>query len=574
MEQLRTALGAIFSTSRYHRLTDQARARTIYLISAGLLVLATIMLWVLTFPDTGEVLWQRAMRDPSLGFPMVSLYVLTTAALLLTRFGRLNAGAVALIITWSLSFGLSAALTGLYTAATGMIIISTILLPALLLRTAGLTLGVLLTFGLMILGLMLRPSLAEPLPATIEAEFLTNSLVLAIFILLVYAFIRFTQLTREESALEAAEERFRLSEVTSQITRHISNRLALEDTLTEAVNYIVANYPDVYHAQIFLVDESDRRARLAASTGEAGRKLLELQHQLEVGSQSVIGQVTANGKPLVARARALGTIHRPNEYLPDTRVEAAFPLISGDKVIGALDLQSSNSVAFTEIDLPVFQTLADHIAIAIDNARLFEETSRQANENKKLAEQSQQTLRRVEELNRRLTGRAWSEFLGMGQHQLGLDIDFESDAVWHSAAWTPELEAAAQENTLVERVENGRRILVMPVQVRGEVIGAMEFELDADGLLSEEDRQLIEEVSQRFGLAAENARLFSESQRIAQREALINEVGARLQATSNVENTLTEAARSLQHMLKAERVSIRLGEPPAVNGNGKDGRHD
>src|SRR5690606_24582815 len=144
-------------------------------------------------------------------------------------------------------------------------------------------------------------------------------------------------------------------------------------------------------------------------------------------------------------------IHRPNEYLPDTRVEAAFPLISGDKVIGALDLQSSNSVAFTEIDLPVFQTLADHIAIAIDNARLFEETSRQANENKKLAEQCQQTLRRVEELNRRLTGRAWSEFLGMGQHQLGLDIDFESDAVWHSAAWTPELEAAAQENRLVER---------------------------------------------------------------------------------------------------------------------------
>jgi GAF domain-containing protein len=127
---------------------------------------------------------------------------------------------------------------------------------------------------------------------------------------------------------------------------------------------------------------------------------------------------------------------------------------------------------------------------------------------------------------------------------------------------------------LVERVENGRRMLVMPVQVRGEVIGAMEFELDSDGQLSAEDRQLIEEVSQRFGIAAENARLFSESQRIAQREALINEVGARLQATSNVENTLTEAARSLQHMLKAGRVSIRLGEPPVTNGNGKDGRHD
>jgi GAF domain-containing protein len=574
MEQLRAVLGVIFATSPYSRLTDRERARTIYLISVGLIVLATVMAIVLVFPDTGEALWQRAMRDPSLGFPLASLYVLTSTALLLTRIGRLNAGAVVLVITWSLSFGLSAALTGLYTAATGMILISTVLLPALLLRTAGLTLGVLLTTGLMVIGLMLRPSLAPPLTGSAESEFVTNTLVLAIFVMLVYAFIRFAHLTREESALEAAEERFRLSEVTSQITRRISNRLGLADTLTESTNYIVANYPDVYHAQIFLVDESGRRARLVASTGEAGRKLLELKHQLEVGSQSVIGQVTASGKPVIARARALGTIHRPNEYLPDTRVEAAFPLIIGDRVIGALDLQSSNAVAFTQADQPVFQTLAEHIAIAIDNARLFEETAKQVSENKRLAEQSQQALRRVEELNRRLTGRAWSEFLGMGQRQLGLDIDFESDAVWHNAAWTPELEAAAQENTLVERVENGRRVLVMPVQVRGEVIGAMEFELDADGMLPAEDRQLIEEVSQRFGLAVENARLFAESQRIAQREALINEVGARLQATSNVETTLTEAARSLQHMFKGGRVSIRLGEPPSINENGKDGRHD
>jgi GAF domain-containing protein len=574
MEQLRTALGAIFSTARYSRLTDQERARTIYLISVGLIILATIMAVALVFPDTEEAVWQRATHDPVIGFPMVSLYILTSAAYLLTRFGRLNAGAVALVLTWSLSFGASAALTGLYTAYAGMILISTILLPALLLRTAGLTLGVLLTITLMTLGLALRPNLSPVMMGSVESEFLTNLLIMTIFILLVYAFIRYAHLTREESTLEAAEERLRLSEVTSQITRRISNRLGLADTLNEAVDYVVNNYADVYHAQIFLVDETGKRARLAASTGEAGRKLLELQHQLEVGSQSVIGQVTATARPLIARARALGTIHRPNEYLPDTRVEAAFPLIIGDRVIGALDLQSSNAVAFTQTDQPVFQTLADHIAIAIDNARLFEETSKQLNENQRLAEQSQQALRRVEELNRRLTGRAWAEFMGMGQRQLGLDMDFESDAVWYNAAWTPELEAAAQENTLVERVENGRRLLVMPVQVRGEVIGAMEFELDAEGLLSPEDRQLIEEVSQRFGLAAENARLFAESQRIAQREALINEVGARLQATSNVENTLTEAARSLQHMLKAGRVSIRLGEPPVTNGNGKDGRHD
>jgi hypothetical protein len=80
-------------------------------------------------------------------------------------------------------------------------------------------------------------------------------------------------------------------------------------------------------------------------------------------------------------------------------------------------------------------------------------------------------------------------------------------------------------------------------------------------------------VSERFGLAAENARLFEESRRIAQREALINEVGTRLQASSGVETTLMEAARSLQQMLKANRVSIQLGEPPVAQSaaNGKDG---
>jgi hypothetical protein len=73
-------------------------------------------------------------------------------------------------------------------------------------------------------------------------------------------------------------------------------------------------------------------------------------------------------------------------------------------------------------------------------------------------------------------------------------------------------------------------------------------------------------------LAAESNRLFETSQRVAQREALVNEISTRLQASNNVEMTLNEAARSLRSTLKANRVTIRLGTPPATtNGNTQDG---
>src|SRR5690606_17414526 len=290
----------------------------------------------------------------------------------------------------------------------------------------------------------------------------------------------------------------------------------------------------------------NRQTRAAGSQyGRTGPSTAGLAAQPYVGSQSVIGQVTASGQPVIARARTVGSVHRPNEYLPDTKVEAAFPLIIGDKVIGALDLQSTGYWAFPNTDLPIFQTLADHIAIAIDNARLFEQTEQRLKENQLLAEQSQEALRRVEQLNRRLTGLAWSEYLGSSRLESGLDVDFDSGVTQPATDWTPDLEAAARDHTVIGRESDGQRVLVVPVQVRGVAIGAIEFELDADNELTTEDRQLIAEVSERFGLAAENARLFSESQLIAQREALINEIGARLKASSNVETTRSEAARSL-----------------------------
>lgn len=129
------------------------------------------------------------------------------------------------------------------------------------------------------------------------------------------------------------------------------------------------------------MDEDNQWALLRASTGEPGRQLLAINHKLECGSKSVIGQVTQYGEPSLALDTAdANVIHKPNPYLPLTRSEMALPLFVQGAVVGALDVQSNEPNAFTTEDIQALTTLAAQISVAIDNARLYEETDRRAQE--------------------------------------------------------------------------------------------------------------------------------------------------------------------------------------------------
>ncbi|MCU0514420.1 MAG: GAF domain-containing protein, partial [Anaerolineae bacterium] len=214
---------------------------------------------------------------------------------------------------------------------------------------------------------------------------------------------------------------------------------------------------------------------------------------------------------------------------------------------------------FSPEDLAAFQALSDSLSLVIDNVRQFEAARQRIQENQRLAEQSRQALREVERLNKRLIGRAWTEFLRNETQNIGLDVNFETGETRADPFWTTTLDEAARVNHIVQK----SHLIAVPLRVRGQIIGAMEFELDENGEFAPEDLELIQEISERFGLAAENTRLVEESQRVAQREALINEISSRMQSTNNVEATLTEAARSLYETLQARRVSIRLGAAPA-----------
>jgi GAF domain-containing protein len=362
---------------------------------------------------------------------------------------------------------------------------------------------------------------------------------------------------------QAATQRLRMVEVSAEITQRIFQRTEPDILMTETVNLVRDRFDDIYHAQIFIIDDISQDAVLQASTGEAGRELLGRGHRLDVGSQSVIGQVTLRGEPVLARDTSGDPVHRRNELLPNTRTELALPLIASDQIIGALDVQSLQANAFTEEDIGTLQTLANQIAIAIDNARLFTEQQTIGMDNERLARQAREQLTQIQELNRRLTRHAWGEYMDRQELIPALTIDFDTESMTPNAEWTPALTEAVNDSRLVIQ-EDDQPTMAVPLNIRGQVIGAMEFELEPGLEIDPEQAALVEDVANRLALSLESARLYDEAQRLARREAIINDIGVQLQSASGVEGALVTAAQGVQSALDATRVTIRLGTPPSM----------
>jgi GAF domain-containing protein/DNA-binding response OmpR family regulator len=201
--------------------------------------------------------------------------------------------------------------------------------------------------------------------------------------------------------LEAASAIQRQNEylaTSAEIGRLVTSTLDLETLFNRTVNLILERF-DFYHAAIFIIEETGFNAVLAAATGKAGEEMLRRRHSLPVGSKSIVGAVTSSGAPMIVNDTASDPTHRPNPLLPETRAEAAIPLRIGDRIIGAIDIQSTTPNAFTESDIAVLQTLADQVAVAIDNARSYE--------------LAQQAIREMRELDR-----LKSQFLANMSHEL------------------------------------------------------------------------------------------------------------------------------------------------------------
>lgn len=342
-------------------------------------------------------------------------------------------------------------------------------------------------------------------------------------------------------------------ETTQEISRVAVTQRDLQVTMNQAVNLIVERFGNIYHAQIFLLDTDRRYALLRASTGDVGRELLARGHRLAVGSVSVIGQVTSQGELIIARDTAASEVHRRNEFLPDTRAELAIPLKIGERIIGALDVQSKESATFDDEQIRVLQTLADQLAIAIENTRLYQE--------------SVQRLRNIQDRNREEVKFMWQEYMFDRRQQrlvrqAGTPTDAELNLLREQAMQSgkPAIGDITERDTLP---------IAVPVLVRGEPIGVVAYEIPAKDY-SGNKLQLAQELAERLALSMDNTRLYEQSQRATERERLVNEISAKLTTQTDVSEILQTAVREVGQALRAPQVSIRLSRKDANQPNPDD----
>lgn len=178
-------------------------------------------------------------------------------------------------------------------------------------------------------------------------------------------------ITNAKKDEEALQRRNTYLSASADIGRLITSTLDLPTIFNRTVNLVAERF-GYYHAAIFLVDEDRATAIFEEGTGAAGAAMKERRHTLAVGSASIVGEVTKAGSVVVVNDVVNSTVHRFNPLLPETRAEAAIPLRAGGRTIGALDIQASQAGAFSEDDIAVLQTLADQVAVSIENARSYE----------------------------------------------------------------------------------------------------------------------------------------------------------------------------------------------------------
>lgn len=209
-------------------------------------------------------------------------------------------------------------------------------------------------------------------------------------------------------------------EASAEISRATASILDPQELMQSTVDLIRTRF-NYYHVTLFLLDETSEWAVAQASTGKVGQQMVDprTRHRLAVGGQSMVGWVCAHNRSRVALDVGADAVHFDHPLLPHTRSEIVLPLRVGERLLGALDAQSTEEAAFDDDDLRTLQGMADMVAVALDNARLFAETRRSVRQ--------QQLVTRITERLQQAT--SLTDILSLTAADLGETFDLDQATV-------------------------------------------------------------------------------------------------------------------------------------------------
>jgi GAF domain-containing protein len=378
----------------------------------------------------------------------------------------------------------------------------------------------------------------------------------------------------------------------AEIARDISGSLKLDELLSRAVNLIRERF-NFYHAGIFLLDLHGEYAILREATGEAGAQLKRMGHKLGVGSKSIVGYVSGRGEPLVINDALKDATYYANPVLPDTRSEAAVPLKVGERILGVLDVQSTQPYAFTEENLRTLEILADQLAVAVVNTELFADTQEHLSEHRLLhhittsaasgttLEEALETtvkglqvtsggdrvaILMMDKERKNLDLRAW---VGYSEDAASIHVPVGTGITGWVAAHQKLLRVddVTKDPRYISVSTNTRSEIAIPLLYRNELLGVLNVESERVAAYSENDEEMLGTLAGSLAAIIANARLLDQIRRQSERERLLYEVTSKIRHSTDVQSILATTAGEISRVLGPRHTQIKIGLGDKKNGS-------
>ena len=344
-----------------------------------------------------------------------------------------------------------------------------------------------------------------------------------------------------ELANRRNERRARQFEAIAQVARATTS-IQDEDTLLFQLAHVISEQFGFYHVGIFLLDDQRENAVLRAANSEGGRRMLARRHSLKVGQIGIVGHVAASGNPRIALDVEQDSAFKDNPDLPETRSEMALPLKQAEQIIGVLDVQSLERHAFLPEDTETLYTLADQVAIAIQNARSHEATQRLLEEAQRTSESYIQEAWHIIQAQEKKVGYLVSENTIKPLEKF-IDQPYINKVI-------------SQDQSLVEDGETGT--LAVPIHLRGKVVGVLDIHVPKRHDWDPDEVDIAKAVADRLSLALESATLLRTTQRRAELERLTADISGKIGASVNMRNVLQTAVEELGRILPGSEVVIQF----------------
>lgn len=318
-----------------------------------------------------------------------------------------------------------------------------------------------------------------------------------------------------QNTLEAqVAERTKQLTALNEVARVSASILDPNELLTKVINLFTDQF-GYYYAAIYLLDSSEKWAELREATGDAGNVLKQNHHRLEISGRSMVGTAIRERSPRIAQIASEEKQRYENPLLPYTRSEIALPMIAGDRVLGALNVQSTRESDFGLHVIETMQSMAGQLAIAMENARLFQE--------------AQHSIHEMRTIQQQYLLDAWNDYSANNEgfeYEVGDRLDTKSNKI------------------------------EVPISLRNQTLG--QIMLESNEAWTPEQESLVNAVATQAAIALENARLVGESRQVAIRERMLAEINSKIWSSTTIEGILQTVVKELGRRLDATSTTIEL----------------